>query len=72
VKEIEIEEILNLLDVVLEQNYVRINEQHYVQNEGLAIGAPTSAILAAVHLQHLEHTSIADILNKLQIMDYHR
>lgn len=38
-KEIEIEEILELVDVVLEQNYLRINEQHYIQNEGLAVEA---------------------------------
>jgi nucleoside-specific outer membrane channel protein Tsx len=57
---------------MLEQNYVRINEQYYMQNEGLAMGGPTSVILAEVYLQHLEHTSIADILSKHQIMDYYR
>jgi hypothetical protein len=66
---VEKEEILNLLDVVLGQNYVRVNEQYCVQNEGLAMGAPTLAILAEVFLQYLEHTLIADILNKHQIMD---
>jgi hypothetical protein len=30
------------------------------------------AILAEVFLQYLEHTLIADILNKHQITDYHR
>jgi hypothetical protein len=35
-----------------------------MQNEGLAMGAPTSAILAETYIQHLEHTSIFDILNK--------
>jgi hypothetical protein len=49
-----------------------LNEQYYIQNEGLAMGAPTSAILAEVCIQHLEHTSIADILSKHQIMDYYR
>jgi hypothetical protein len=36
------------------------------------VGAPTLVILAEVYMQHLEHTSIADILNKHQIMDYYR
>jgi hypothetical protein len=36
------------------------------------MGAPISAILAEVYIQHLEHTSIADTLNKYQIMDYYR
>jgi hypothetical protein len=34
--------------------------------------APTSAILAEVYIQHLEHTLIADILNKHKTMDYCR
>jgi hypothetical protein len=69
-KEIAKEEILSLLSVILEQNYININQQYYSKYEGLAIGAPTSALLSEVYIQHLEHTSIADILNKHQIIDY--
>jgi nucleoside-specific outer membrane channel protein Tsx len=58
-----------LLEVILEQNYVRINEQYYKQNEGLAMGAPT---LAKMFLQCMEHTIIADILKKHHITDYYR
>jgi hypothetical protein len=36
------------------------------------MGAPTSAILAEVFLQYLEHRVIAEILNKHQITGYHR
>jgi hypothetical protein len=36
------------------------------------MGAPTSAILAQVFIQHLEHTEIINILQKSQITDYHR
>jgi hypothetical protein len=72
IKEEKKKEILNILDIVLEQNYVRYNEQCYTQEEGLAKGAPTSAILAEVFLQYLEHTQIADILKKHHIIDYHR
>jgi hypothetical protein len=36
------------------------------------VGPPTSAILAEVYIQHLEHTSVAYILNKHQIIDYYR
>jgi hypothetical protein len=46
VNESEKETMLNLLDVVLKQNCVQINEQCFTQNEGLAMGAPTSAMLA--------------------------
>ena len=65
-------EIINLLDIILEQNYVNIHERYYTQNEGLAMGAPTSAILSEVFLQYLEHTLIADILKKHHIIDYYR
>jgi hypothetical protein len=36
------------------------------------MGAPTSTMLLEVYVQNLEHTSIADILNKHQIIDYYR
>jgi hypothetical protein len=70
INEIVKEEIWNILNVVLEQNYIQVNEQYYIQNEGLAMRAPTSPILAEVYI--LEHTSVADILSKHQIMDYYR
>jgi hypothetical protein len=66
-------EILNLLNIILEQNYIQIKEQYYLQNEGLAMGAPILAILSEVYtIQRLEHTSITDILNKHKIIDYYR
>lgn len=43
-----------------------------MQNEDLAMGAPTSAIFAEVYMQHLEHTSVVDILSKHKIMNYYR
>jgi formamidopyrimidine-DNA glycosylase len=36
------------------------------------MGAPTSALSSEVYIQHLEHTSIADILNKHKIIHYYR
>jgi hypothetical protein len=39
------------------------NDHQYKQNEGLAMGAPTSAILAEMFIQHLEHKHI-NILQK--------
>jgi hypothetical protein len=65
-------EIKNLLNIILEQNYIEHNGKWYKQNDGLAIGAPTSAILAEVFIRHLEHTIIVEILKKFQIIDYHR
>jgi nucleoside-specific outer membrane channel protein Tsx len=68
----EKEEILNILNMILEQNYLQNNNQFYKQNEGLAMGAPTSSTLAEIFIQHLEHTIIYKILQKHQIVDYYR
>jgi hypothetical protein len=38
----------------------------------MAVGARTSAILAAVFIQHLEHNKIINILKKRHIIDYYR
>jgi hypothetical protein len=65
-------EIKNLLNVITEQNYTEHNEKWYKQNDGLAMGAPTSAILAEVFIQYPEYTKIVYILQKSQIIDYHR
>jgi hypothetical protein len=65
-------EINNLLMIILEQNYVEHNGKWFKQNVGLAMGAPTSAILTEVFIQYLEHTIIFDILMKHQIIDYYR
>jgi hypothetical protein len=68
----ECTEILNLLEPIIDHNYIQHNDQYYKQTEGLAMGALTSAILAKVYIQYLEYTEIANILKKHQIADYHR
>jgi hypothetical protein len=70
VNESEKEEILDLIEV-LEQNYIQINEQYYIQNEGLAMRALASAILTETRIQHLEDMSVVDILSKHHIMHYY-
>jgi hypothetical protein len=50
------QELVTLLNTVLEQNYLQFNDQFYKQNQGLVMGAPTSAILAETFIQYLEHT----------------
>jgi hypothetical protein len=61
-----------LLNNILEHNYMQFNDQFYSQNEGLAMGAQTSAALAETFIQYLEHTKIIKILDKYQILDYYR
>jgi hypothetical protein len=65
-------ELLSLTNCILELNYIQFNKQFYQQTNGLAMGAPTSAIFAEIYLQHIEHTIIYKILQNHNIIDYHR
>jgi hypothetical protein len=65
-------ELLYILDMILEQNYLQFNNQIFNENEKLKMGTPKSAILAEIFIQHLEHTIIYEILDKHQILDCHR
>jgi hypothetical protein len=37
---------MTLVEVILNQNYFQYNDELYIQNDGLAMGAPTSSIFA--------------------------
>jgi hypothetical protein len=58
--------------ILVEQNYFRFRDKIYIQNEGLAMGAPTSSILSDVYLQCMENTTIYDLLIKHQVEGYLR
>jgi hypothetical protein len=63
---------LKLLKVIIDQNYSQFLGQTYVQNEGLAMGAPTSSILSEIYLQHLESSRIYNISPSFGIVGYFR
>jgi hypothetical protein len=65
-------EIITLVKSILNQNYLQHDNQLYTRNKGLAMGAPTSAILVEIFIQHLEHNDIIRILRKHHIIDYYR
>jgi hypothetical protein len=54
-------ELLTILNTVSEQNYVKLHNQYYRQNDGLSMGASTAAIPAEVFIQYLVHTKIIEI-----------
>jgi hypothetical protein len=60
------------LKTVTEQNYFQLDQKYYKQTEGLAMGAPTSAILAEIYMQHMEHKQIYPISIKHKIVGYFR
>jgi hypothetical protein len=56
----------------MDQNCFQFNQQYYKQTNGVAMGAPTSAILAGTYVQHMEHMQIYPILIKQQVIGYFR
>ena len=47
-------EILHVCSTILNQNYFQFEDSFFIQNTGLAMGAPTSSILSEIYLQFLE------------------
>jgi hypothetical protein len=56
----------------MEQNYFLFDQKFYKQVKGLAMGAPTSAILAEIFIQHMEHIYLYPILRKQKTFAYYR
>jgi hypothetical protein len=65
-------ELIKLIETVLRQNYFSFQNDIYKQTTGLAMGAPTSAILSEIYLQYIEHTLLINILNNNNILGYFR
>jgi hypothetical protein len=65
-------ETTHILTIVIDQNYFQFDLEYYEQNDGLAMGAPTSAISAETYIRSMEHTQIHHILNTQQIIAYFR
>jgi hypothetical protein len=65
-------ELLSLTNCILELNYIQFNKQFYQQTNGLAMGAPTSAIY---NIQYLDLSTIYRTHHNLQNpteTQYHR
>jgi hypothetical protein len=63
---------MKIVQVIVEQNYFRFQDRIYVQNEGLAMGAPTSSIFSKVYLQYMENTKIFELLLRHKVEGYFR
>lgn len=58
-----IKELTCVINTILSQNYFKYNNNIYQQNDGLAMGAPTSAIISEIFLQDLDK-KIVDIIKE--------
>jgi len=54
-------EILKWYDVITRQNYFAHNKEIVIRYDGLAMGAPSSGLIAEIFLQHIEHTHLAHL-----------
>jgi hypothetical protein len=48
----------------MEQNYFQFDQKYYKQTEGLAMGDPTSALLAEAYVQCMEYKQLHPIIMK--------
>jgi hypothetical protein len=65
-------EILSWYEVITKQNYFTHNNKIVVQRDGLAMGAPSSGLIAEIFLQHLEHLHLTHLSQKHHIINYGR
>jgi len=60
-------EIIKITQTLIKQNYFQFQDTIYLQQEGLAMGAPTSLLLSEFFLQHMKNTTIPELLKKHNI-----
>ena len=55
------QELLHWYDIITKQNYFTSNNEIIIQQDGLAMGAPSSGLIAEIFLQHIEHLHLAHL-----------
>jgi len=66
------QDIMKISQVLVEQNYFRFQGIIYVQNEGFAIGAPTSSIFSEIYLYYIQNTKVFEVLLRYKAEGYFR
>ena len=66
------QEIVKWYDVITSQNYFAHKKDTVIQHDGLAMGAPSSGLIAEIFLQHIEPTHLAHLTHKHKIINYCR
>jgi hypothetical protein len=62
-------EILRWYDVITKQNYFSHKKNIIIQQDGLAMDAPSSGLIAEIFLQHLEHRHLTHLTHKHHIIN---
>jgi hypothetical protein len=63
---------MKITQTSINQNYFQFQDTIYLLKEGLAMGTPTSSLLSEIYLQHMEKTTIPELLERHNIKGYFR
>jgi hypothetical protein len=63
-------QIINLLEIILKQNYFSFQNNIYQPEKGVSMGSPISRTIAEIFLQHTENTHIKQIMDTKNIIYY--
>jgi len=63
-------ELLSWYNTITKQNYFMNNGYILIQEDGLAMGAPSSGLIAEFLLQYIEHTHLTRMSTKHKIINY--
>jgi hypothetical protein len=66
------QKLVKISHTIIQQNYFQLQNTLFIQDKGVAMGAPTPSIFYEIYLQLIENTAIYDILVKQQIIGYFR
>ena len=66
------EQIIQLLNIIIEQNYFQYNNQFFRPENGIAMGSPISGTLAEIYLQLIEELHIKHWIENQEIVYYKR
>jgi glycine/serine hydroxymethyltransferase len=65
-------QIIQLLNIIIEQNYFQYNNQFFRPENGIAMGSPISETLAEIYLQQIEELYIKHWIESQEIVYYKR
>ena len=65
-------QIVQLLETILAQNYFTFRNQIYQHDKGIAMDSPISGTVAEIFLHHLEKTHIKHLIDSKHLIYYAR
>lgn len=69
---VESQDMINVLECVLANNYFTFDDVIYKQKHGLAMGSSVSAILAILYMYHVETVALRDLGTRVGFYMYSR